>query len=98
MIWIKRFFWLVLALLVLLACATGIYINRTFAALDGEAKVAGLKAPVSVTRDAADVTHIKAQSPSDAWFAIGYVHAQEHGWLLRILGIMQAAERLSLKC
>ena len=41
-----------------------------------------MKAPVSVTRDAADVTHIKAQSPSDAWFAIGYVHAQERGWQL----------------
>ena len=85
-------------LLVVLSVAAGIYVNRSFPALDGELKVAGLKASVSVTRDAADVTHIKAQSPSDAWFAIGYVHAQEHGWLLRILGIMQAAERLSLKC
>lgn len=65
-----------------LACATGIYVNRTFAVLDGEVKVAGLKAPVSVTRDAADVTHIKAQSPADAWFSIGYVHAQERGWQL----------------
>ena len=82
MIWIKRFFWLLLALLVTLACATGIYVNRTFAVLDGEVKVAGLKAPVSVTRDAADVTHIKAQSPADAWFSIGYVHAQERGWQL----------------
>ena len=82
MIWIKRLFWLMSALLVLLACATGIYVNRTFAALDGEVKVAGLIAPVSVTRDAADVTHIKAQSPADAWFSIGYVHAQERGWQL----------------
>lgn len=82
MIWIKRFFWLVLALLVLLVCATGIYVYRTFAALDGEVNASGLKAPVSVTRDAADVTHIKAQSPADAWFAIGYVHAQERGWQL----------------
>jgi len=36
-----------------------------------------------VTRDAADVTHC-------------YVHAQERGWLLRTLGIMQAAERLGV--
>ena len=41
MIWIKRFFWLVLALLVLLVCAAGIYVSRTFAALDGEIKVLG---------------------------------------------------------
>ena len=55
-----------LALLVTLARAEGIYVNRTFAVLDGEVKVDGLKAPVSETRDAADVTHIKAQSPADA--------------------------------
>ena len=64
-----------LALLVTLARAEGIYVNRTFAVLDGEVKVAGLKAQVSETRDAADVSHIKAQSPADAWFFIGCVHA-----------------------
>jgi acyl-homoserine lactone acylase PvdQ len=37
---------------------------------------------VSVARDPSDVTHIKAQSPRDAWFALGYVHAQERGWQL----------------
>ncbi len=82
MVWFKRFLWLFLALLVLAAAAAGIYVNRTFPALDGELKAAGLKAPVSVSRDAADVTHIKAQTPQDAWFAIGYVHAQERGWQL----------------
>jgi penicillin G amidase len=82
MVWFKRFLWWVLALLVVLAAACGIYINRSFPALSGELKVSGLKAPVSVTRDAADVTHIKAQSPMDAWFAIGYIHAQERGWQL----------------
>ena len=82
MTWFKRFLWLLLALLVLLACAAGIYVNRAFPALDGELKATGLKAPVSVARDAADVTHIKAQTPHDAWFAIGYVHAQERGWQL----------------
>ena len=80
--WFKRFLWLLVALLVLLACAAGVYVNRTFVKLDGELKVAGLKAPVAVARDAADVTHISAKTPGDAWFAIGYVHAQERGWQL----------------
>ena len=80
--WFKRLLWLLLALLVLLACAAGIYVNRAFPALDGELTAAGLGAPVSVARDASDVTHIKAQTPRDAWFAIGYVHAQERGWQL----------------
>jgi len=82
MVWLKRILWVGLAFLVLVAAAAGVYINRAFPALDGELKTAGLKAPVSIGRDAADVTHIKAQTPRDAWFAIGYVHAQERGWQL----------------
>lgn len=82
MLYLKRFLWLLLALLVLLALATGMYIKRSFPALRGELQAVGLKATVSVARDAADVTHIKAQSPADAWFAIAYVHAQERGWQL----------------
>lgn len=82
MVWIKRFFWLFLLLALVLAAAAATYISRTFPALDGELKVSGLLAPVSVARDGADVTHIKAQSPRDAWMALGYVHAQERGWQL----------------
>ena len=82
MFFIKRALWTLLALLILVIAAGAVYVNRTFPALDGELKATGLKAPVSVTRDAADVTHIKAQSPMDAWFAIGYLHAQERGWQL----------------
>jgi len=82
MVWIKRFFGGVLLLVLLLAAAIGIYVYRSFPALDGELKVGGLSAAVSVARDGADVTHIKAQSPRDAWMALGYVHAQERGWQL----------------
>ncbi|MDO8385336.1 MAG: penicillin acylase family protein [Polaromonas sp.] len=82
MVWIKRFFGGVLLLVLLLAAAIAIYVYRSFPALDGELKVSGLTAAVSVARDGADVTHIKAQSPRDAWMALGYVHAQERGWQL----------------
>lgn len=82
MLWIKRFCGAVLLLVLLLASAIGMYVYRSFPALDGELKVGGLSAAVSVARDDADVTHIKAQSPRDAWMALGYVHAQERGWQL----------------
>ncbi|MDP1953079.1 MAG: penicillin acylase family protein [Polaromonas sp.] len=82
MVWTKRFFGLLLLLAVLLAAALAVYVYRSFPALDGELKLAGLGAPVTVARDAADVTHIQAQSPHDAWLALGYVHAQERGWQL----------------
>ncbi len=80
--WFKRCLWLVLVLLISIIAFAGIYISRSFAVLDGELKVTGLKAPVSVARDSADVTHIKAQTPRDLWFSMGYVHAQERGWQL----------------
>ena len=82
MVWFKRILSAVLVLLTLLAAILAVYVYRSFPAISGELKTVGLKAPVTIARDAADVTHIKAQTPADAWFAIGYVHAQERGWQL----------------
>ncbi|MEO7885301.1 MAG: penicillin acylase family protein [Polaromonas sp.] len=80
--WLKRLSAALLALLLIAATVAGLYIYRTFPAQDGELQAPGLLGQVTVARDAADVTHIKAQSPHDAWFALGYVHAQERGWQL----------------
>lgn len=68
---------LALAVMVLLA-----YAWRAQPRLDGQWRVAGLDAPVQVRRDGSDVTHIHAASVRDAYFALGYVHAQERGWQL----------------
>ena len=80
--WVRRLLYAFSAVLLVLAAAIAIYVYRTFPALSGELKAAGLSAPVTVARDAADVTHVVAQTQRDAWFAIGYVHAQERGWQL----------------
>ncbi len=72
----------VAALLVLLLLAAAVYVWRSFPQLDGEIRAPGLAAPVLVRRDPSDVTHIKAQSIADAYFALGWVHAQERGWQL----------------
>ena len=45
--------------------------------LDGSVTVAGLEQPVSIVRDARGIPHIHAGSENDAWFALGYVHAQD---------------------
>ena len=80
--WIRRFL-SVVGLLLVLAVALGIwYVRQTLPQLDGQLRLAGLSAPVQVRRDASDVTHILAQRPTDAWMALGYVHAQERGWQL----------------
>ncbi|RYX91980.1 MAG: penicillin acylase family protein [Comamonadaceae bacterium] len=71
-----------LALLVLVAIGIGFYIYKAFPQIDGELRVTGLGAPVTVARDDADITHIRAASARDAWFTLGFVHAQERGWQL----------------
>jgi penicillin amidase len=55
---------------------------RSLPQTQGTAALAGLSAPVNVRRDAADVTHIQAQTPLDAFRALGMVHAQERAWQL----------------
>ena len=75
----------VLALVLLVLTAFGafqVYLLKSIAPLSGQAQLAGLSAGVEIKRDASDVTHIHANTPMDAWRAIGYVHAQERGWQL----------------
>src|SRR5262245_11483319 len=45
---------------------------------------AGLSAPVSIVRDAHGVPHINAKTDDDAFFAIGYVQAQDRLWQLEL--------------
>ena len=51
---------------------------------DGSEEVRGLDATVEIVRDANAVPHIYAQSPKDAAFAMGYVHAQDRLWQLEM--------------
>jgi penicillin G amidase len=44
----------------------------------------GLSAPVSIVRDTHGVPHIAASTDDDAFFAIGYVHAQDRLWQLEL--------------
>ncbi len=48
--------------------------------LDGAIQVKGLSTPVEVLRDARGVPHIRAHSIEDAYFAQGYVTAQDRLW------------------
>lgn len=44
----------------------------------------GVSAPVAVARDANGVPRIDAKTDADAFFAIGYVHAQDRLWQLEV--------------
>jgi penicillin amidase len=80
--WMKRAIGAVLVLALLAVSVLVVYMLRTMPVLDGQLAVGGLGARVELRRDGADVTHIRAQSGPDAWFALGWVHAQERGWQL----------------
>jgi penicillin G amidase len=82
MAWMKRTAVGLVVAVLLVGTGAAVYVQRSFAVVDGKLSVAGLRDVVRVQRDGADVTHIRAQTPQDVWFAMGFVHAQERTWQL----------------
>ena len=82
--WLRLAGWALIAITGLVMATLSLYAWRALPQLDGSLQVTGLKQPVQVLRDAADVTHIQAQSAQDAWFALGYVHAQDRLWQMEM--------------
>jgi penicillin amidase len=70
-----------LLLLVVLVAGAGLYARhvarRALPQLEGELAAAGLAGPVEVLRDRWGVPHIFAGTDDDAYYALGYVHAQD---------------------
>ncbi len=60
--------------------------------LDGRLQVAGLSAPVNVTRDAHGVPTIDAASLQDLFFAQGYVTAQDRLWQMDTMSRFAAGD------
>jgi len=60
------------------------YSRAVLPQVSGTLRLAGLKAPVDVVRDAEAVPHIYAQSDRDAYFAQGFVQAQDRLWQMEI--------------
>jgi penicillin amidase len=85
--WPRILLWSAGALLALILVAAGAGVlwlrSATIAALpalDGDLRVAGLSAPVTVRRDAHGVPHIDAATQDDLFVAQGYVTAQDRLW------------------
>lgn len=70
-----------LVLLVGLALGGGyLWLRTSLPQTDGTIAVAGLDKPVTVTRNADGIPSIRAQTVHDAYFALGFVHAQDRLW------------------
>lgn len=57
-----------------------VLLRRSLPVVNGDVRVAGLTAPVEIVRDAGGVPHIFASTKADAFFGLGYVHAQDRLW------------------
>ena len=49
------------------------------------AEVAGLSAPLIIRRDKAGIPYIRTDTSEDAYFALGYVHAQDRFWQMEAM-------------
>jgi penicillin amidase len=85
--WPRILLWTTGSLLALLVLAVGAFVlwlrsatQAALPALDGDAHLAGLSAPVTVRRDAHGVPHIDAATQADLFMAQGYVTAQDRLW------------------
>ena len=79
---------LCLAGILILAVAVGYayYVaHSALPQLDGQVRIGGLSAPVTVTRDSHGVPAIEAANLEDLFFAQGYVTAQDRLWQMDIM-------------
>ncbi|MGL4610237.1 MAG: penicillin acylase family protein [Trueperaceae bacterium] len=67
-------------LLVFIILAGIIYLRLTLPKVKGSLAMSGLQDTVEVIRDKNAVPHIYAKHQDDAYFALGYVHAQDRLW------------------
>ncbi|AZG14353.1 penicillin acylase family protein [Cupriavidus pauculus] len=86
--WFKRLGWVILGAMVLtLTAAIGAYVwYRQASQPDtaGTQQLSGLRERVVVVRDRNAVPHIQASHPLDAYYALGYVHAQDRLWQMQM--------------
>src|SRR3954470_14689105 len=80
--------WTLLAVLLLAAGTAALYWRWSRHALpqvDGEIRLPGLSAPVTIRRDGAGVPHLQAASLPDLMRTQGYVTAQDRMWQMDVL-------------
>ena len=81
---LKPLLWLVLVALVLMMLSVIAYLFSAQTAISGKRQLKNLGDSVVIRFDESDIPHIKANSPADALFALGYLHATERSWQMEM--------------
>ena len=77
--------WIILALIVILGISGFVVIQALKPDYDGVLDMPGLKSEVTVHYDTYGIPHIYARNETDAFRALGYVHAQDRLWQMELL-------------
>ncbi len=82
-------------LLLIGAGITYLWLRSSLPVTEGSVSVPGLDGPAEISRDPDGLVHIRAQTTNDAYYALGYAHAQDRMWQMdsmRRLGAGRLAE------
>lgn len=82
-LWVKLLNGVALAGLVVIAVSF-VWLMSSLPRIEGRFPIKGLELPVSVARDTHGMPHVAARSVRDAYFAIGWVHAQDRLWQMEL--------------
>ncbi|WDS37315.1 penicillin acylase family protein [Pseudoxanthomonas sp.] len=94
--WIKWSLLTLLGLSVLAGLLAWALLRGSLPMLEGQQRLPGLSAPVTIARDALGTVTIDAASPADAARALGYVHAQERYFEMDLMRRTSAGELAAL--
>ncbi len=97
MIWLKRIALLLIGLFVLVITTVSWLTWQSLPLVSGDVTLPGPEDKITITRDSKGIPYIQAQNEADAYFALGYVHAQDRLFqmeFMRRLGAGRLAEVL----
>ncbi len=76
--------WSLTAIVLLMVAGLAGYRFEGMPQTDGELAVTGVQAPARIVRDVYGIPHVFAASDRDAFFALGFLHAQDRLWQLEM--------------
>ncbi|TDJ18493.1 MAG: penicillin acylase family protein, partial [Gammaproteobacteria bacterium] len=93
---LKRFVYICASFVIIAIVALWLAVRASLPQLDGARALAGLAAPVQVSRDQMGVVTIRAGDRRDAALATGFVHAQERFFQMDLMRRLAAGELAAL--
>ncbi len=82
--WVFRILAALLVVIAIIAGGGWYVLSLSLPQTDGTVSLDGPAGPIEILRDRNGVPHIFAESRRDAWFAMGFVHAQDRLWQMEM--------------